>query len=78
TTGTAGTGLVAQRGGSASLRNFVVTGPRVGIGVWVAENSTVNLTGASRISITSPTNAQRYALTVGTSMAGVDAIFGTA
>ncbi|HEY0332421.1 MAG TPA: autotransporter outer membrane beta-barrel domain-containing protein [Stenotrophomonas sp.] len=77
-TGIGGTGLAAQRGANVTLQDFVVAGPRAGIGAWVVDNSTVNLIGASRIGITSPINAQRYLFTPGNSMAGVDAAFAAA
>lgn len=78
TSGVAGTGLAAQRGGNVSLQNFVVEGPGVGVGVWVRDTSSVNLSGSSRITVSADRNAQLYTFTPSTSMAGVDAIFSSA
>ena len=75
TTGVAGTGLVAQRGSTAAVQNFIANGAGLGIGVWVLDGSSVSLSGSSRIDASAGRNAQRYLFSPTTSMAGVDAIF---
>ncbi|WP_152983957.1 hypothetical protein, partial [Stenotrophomonas panacihumi] len=78
TSTSSGTGLVAQNGGQVTVQDFVVQGAGVGLGIWVQPNSTVNVTGASRIGVTSTRNGQRYGFSPGSSSMSSGPIFSTA
>lgn len=78
TSGTTGTGVVAMNAGTATLNTLVVSGPAVGMGVWVQSGSTITLGGASNVAVSASRNAQSYQFTPGqTSSMSASPIFGS-
>ena len=78
TSTSAGTAVLATNGGSATLDNLVVNGPGVGLGTWIQTGSTLTLTGASQVTVSSTKNGQAYRFSPGpTSSMATSAIFAT-
>jgi outer membrane autotransporter protein len=79
TTGSTGTGVVAMNAGSATIENLAVSGPAVGLGLWIRAGSAITLRGSSTVAVSATRNGQAYAFTPGpTSSLATSAIFGSA